>query len=403
MHTTPSNYDYDDVPDLPSYSDSEVAAAVPKTTPLPSEDPPRDEYTVVQPPVHTGWRVNGRHNGPVNIKETTIRMDERLNNPEAHFQYITNYLSAVPPKPAVRTQGWHYETLHRKEKKETERVVDFDITLYLTDYLPSAKYVDGQMAAQELWRPHVAFDGDRVHRGSWRKTRAQGYKPDVEAGSEPRKDLLYWCKDYCESKAKLKIFRVTRNVIGLDEVYLRERIEHHIRSTNYRGHIQISFPIEEKHVDIYSPHIVNKWRISWVRYIFYLTFLWIITWPILFFATKWWTVYNVGWCFSLVTTERREDGMVRPVKKYASITEQAWLAKHAGMIKALALEGFQGDATSLPLDMASRSEDGGGGSMPETGNANVDSAVNFIQGGVNVWNAVSRGTGRGVNGWGVDC
>ncbi|KAK5120698.1 hypothetical protein LTR85_006056 [Meristemomyces frigidus] len=404
MHTTRSDYEYDDAPDLPSYSDSEAAASAADTPLIPTEDPPRDEYAVVQPPASISWGAKGGNgrNKAVNVKETTIRMDVRLNDPDSLHEYISNYLRLVPPKPAVRMRGWHYETVHRKEKKETERVVDFDILLYLSAYLPTARPTDGLAVDERGWRPAVVSNSDQVHRGSWRRTRAKGYKQDVEISDEPQADLLQWCRDYYESKAKLKIFRVTRDVPGIDQEYLREQIEPLIRSTHYRGHVDLSFPIDEKHVDIYSPHIVNKWRITWVRYIFYLTFLWLITWPILFFMTKKWDVYKVDWCFSWWTTESRADGATRNAKRYASITEQAWLAKHRNLIKGLVLEKYQGDATDLPLDVESGSRGEGMGRMPQTGNANVDSAVNFIQGGVNAWNAISSGAERGSGGWGAD-
>ncbi|KAK4539653.1 hypothetical protein LTR36_010479 [Oleoguttula mirabilis] len=396
LHTTRDDYEYDDAPDLPSYSDSEAAASGADTSILPSDDPPRDEYAVMQLPVSNGWRVNNQ-NKVVNVKETTLRMDERLNDAAELYLYITTYLRLVPPKPAVRMRGWHYQTVHRKEKKETERVVDFDIMLYLTAYLPTARPADELVVEEGGWRPRIAANSDCVHRGGWRKTRAEGYKQDIEVGSEPRPDLVHWCKDYCDSKATLKIFRVTRDVSGVDHDYLRAQIEPLIRSTNYRGHIDISFPIEEKHVDIYNPHIINKWRISWVRYIFYVTFLWLITWPILFFSTAWWSVYTVNFCFSW----QQSNGRGGRKKQYNSITEQAWLSKHANLIKALVLDRYQGDATDLPLGVQSSRRDRDGRTR-QTGNANIDSAVNFIQSGVTAWDALSRSTGRDMDGWGAD-
>jgi len=396
MHTTRDDYEYDDVPELPSYADSEAAASSDHLTIPSNEQPPQDEYASLQQPVN-GWRQNKA----ITTNETTIRMDERLDGPEQLYNYLTTYLRLVPPKPAVRLTGYHTQTTYRNNnKKETERITDFDILLRLSAWLPAATPgVDEELVVEEGgWRPRIAANSDRVHRGGWRKMRAKGYKQDIEVGNDPRPELMHWCKEYCDSKAKLKIFRVTRDVPGIDQELLRNQLERLVRSTSYRGHIDISFPISEKHVDIYNPHIINRWRISWVRYLFYFTFLWLITWPILFFMTKRWAVYTVNWCFSW----QASDGRGGVVKRYASTTEQAWLDRHANMIRSLVFEKYSGDATDFPLDVQSSNRRGGGGRMPETGNRNVDAAVNAIQGGVSVWNAISRGAGRDVDDWGGD-
>src|ERR1700712_2530710 len=94
-------------------------------------------------------------------------------------------------------------------------------------------------------------------------------------------------------------FRLTRTVSGFDETQLKNRLEGLIRSTNYRGHISITFPIENHYVDLYTSSRINEWRLKkWICWIFYLTFLWIFTWPYLFFATKRYAVVNAVWPFS---------------------------------------------------------------------------------------------------------
>ncbi|KAK3678974.1 hypothetical protein LTR78_001427 [Recurvomyces mirabilis] len=389
MHTTPDDYAYDDVPELPSYSDSEATASASGDTAhlLPRDAPPAEEYAVINPGA-TGWRQFSKNNKPGS--DTTIRMDERLTKPEDLHDYVVNYLALVPPTPKIRINGYHTETSYRNNKKETNRVADFDIGFNLSKYLPAPVVVDAHRTGGEGWSPRVAVNSDKVYRGSWRKTRAPGYKQDIEVGNESHPDLMRWCDEYCESKSALKVFRVSREVPGLDSTYLRENIEGLIRSTGYGGHINIAFPLEDKHVDIYNPHWVNEWRISWIRFISYFTFLWIFTWPILFFVTKYWNVYTINWCYSWQSPQG---------KRYAGgLSEEGWVERHGNMIRGLALEKYQGDATDLPLD-AGPSE--GRGRLPSTGNANVDAAVGLVHGGVGLWNSLSRGGGDS-SAWGGD-
>ncbi|KAK5133735.1 hypothetical protein LTR08_007385 [Meristemomyces frigidus] len=396
MHTTRDDYDYDDAPQLPSYTDSEAAASTTADGRLPTSLPRQDEYAVLQPPAPLS-RHGRATPGPVNICETTIRMDARLNDPEALYGYIWAYLSVLPPRPAVRLQGWHHQTVRRNNKKETERVIDFDLVFYLCAHLPTATPAALGMGDTGGWQPRIAANGDSVHRGSWRKTRASGHTQDIEVGGDAaRRTLAQWCEDYCADKAALKIFRVTRDVPGLDREYLRNQLDVLARSTQYRGHVEVTFPIAEKHVDIYSAHVVNRWRIGWVRWLFYLSFLWIFTWPILFFLTKRWDVYTVDWCYSWSAPQRSgPDGGTVVKKKYHGMTEQMWFAKHAQLIKGLVVEGWQGDATNLPLNTRRGEE----GRSSGTGNADVDAAVSLIRGGLGAWNAVS---GRDTDGWGAD-
>lgn len=315
MHTTRSDYEYDDVPELPSYSDSEAAATSTSAQTIDIDQQPLlDTYASIPTNNNSGWLRYSR-NKLVTGHTTTIRMDERLNDPEELHNYITKCLQLLPPKMYVRVHGHHNETVCRNNKKETNKVVDFDFRFSMADFLPTSPQDQG-------WQTSLAADSDRAYRGSWRKTQVEGHKrQDAEASGDESQyineggvqyfefrsesyrvdldqrhlELMRWIREYCDSKAKLKLFRITREVTGLNTEYLRKEIEQKIRSTNYRGHISVTFPIEDKHVDIYNPHWANQWRISWVRYIFYLTFLWIFAWPILFFMTKCWEVYRVNW------------------------------------------------------------------------------------------------------------
>ena len=396
MHTTPDDYEYAEPSSegLPSYSDSEAAASssvtvqedVAQTTRTPLIEP----YDVIEyPSGPKGANLPG-YSKPTSKSAVTIRMDERLNDPYQLHRYIVDYMSGMAPRPIVRIEGWHTETVRRKDKKEKERVADFDVSFSLQQYL--SKAYDA-----EFWAERIVEDGDSAHRGGWRKTKAPGYKPGVQLTDEPERTLQDWCEDYCASTSKLKVFRINRPVHGINEELLRSHIESVVRSTHYRGTTNITFRVDEKAVDIYWPTLVNRWRTGWVRWIFYLTFLWIVTWPILFFTTKWWDVYSVDWYFSC------SDGVTG--RKYASISELQWLEQHRALIRELVLNKYKGDGDCHPTEFApNQASSTPQTQMPKiTGNANINSAVGIIQGGVNVWNAVAAGRSTAEQGWGYDC
>lgn len=395
MHTTRDDYEYDDAPELPSYSDSEAAVSASRNTIQPDplvhqQNEFSDPYQRVQP--LTNWQHIS--NGKVkNSNETTIRMDKRLADPEQLESYVTRYLAAVPPRQLVRIMGTHQETRYNasSKKNEKETVVDFDISFSLASYLSQER------GFRSAGPPD---NSDSVYRGSFRKTRAKGYKHDIEVGENENPSLQDWCREYCNDKSALKIFRVTRNVMGLDTEYLLKFIEKFVRETHYHGHLNISFPIEEKNIDIYSDHWINRWRTGWQRWIFFVTFLWLIIWPILYLTTKWWSVYTIHWHWFQC---RQDHEQQRTNKVYSGISEKLWANGHKNLIKSLVLEKYHGDATQFPTDVPDeRVERGVRSRMPSTGNQNVDAAMNFIQGGVSAWNTLQ---GRGIrdpNAWGGD-
>lgn len=397
MHTTRDDYEYDDAPALPSYSDSEAAAAASSSSAFHSDAPSRSE-TIAQDPYQT-MRSNGLHmsGGKVrNTNEIGIRMEPHLTDPEKLQKYIENYIRVVPPSPLVRIVGTHQETRYdaTKKKHEKERVVDFDIAFNLQRYLTRT---DG------MWRTFLADNSDKEFRGGFRRTRAPGYTRDVEVGDATTPSLADWCREYCDAKSSLKVFRIERQLVGFHPEPIRTQLTRAVRATHYHGNVDISFPLEDKYIDIYSPHWINRARISWVRYLFYFTFLWLLTWPMLFFATKWWTVYHVRWLWSRCEQDDDEEPQ-RSWRVYAGgVSEQEWARRHTNLVKALVLEKFQGDAAAFPADVPDERVEGSTrGRTPSSGNANVDAAVNLVQGGVGLWNAV-QGRGNGdPRAWGAD-
>jgi hypothetical protein len=402
MHTTPDDYEYAEPPPegLPSYNDSEAAAS---SSTAAQEDGAQITRTSLVEPYDVIEYPSGPKGGnlpyskPTNKSAVTIRMDERLTDPHELYTYITGYMRGVAPHPIVRIQGWHNETVRRKDKKEQERVTDFDVSFSFQQYLSKA-------FDPYFWDERTIEDGDSAHRGGWRKTKAPGYKQGVQLTDEPQRTLQDWCEDYCASPSKLKVFRINRPVHGIEEKDLQANIERLIRSTHYRGTTNISFRVDEKAVDIYSPTLINKWRTGWVRWIFYLTFLWIITWPVLFFTTKWWDVYSVDWFFSRDADANDRDG--RTGRQFASISELRWFEQHKALIRELVTSKYKGSGDSFPTEVApSQASAPPQVQMPKIPGANINSAVGLIQGGVNIWNTVAaqRSTAEQGAAWGYDC
>ena len=188
----------------------------------------------------------------------------------------------IAPVPYVYIMGTHKETIRNGDKKEKKEVVDFRIVINIQRYLRK-NFDNGDHTSMELV---TVENGEKTHRGTILKSRAPGAKQDIEVGDQ-KPSLTEWCHRYCASPRMLRIFRLRRVVTGFDEVQLKNRLEGAIRATNYRGHLSVTFPVEDKNVDIYTSNRINKWRLkTWICWIFYLTFLWIFTWPYLFFATK---------------------------------------------------------------------------------------------------------------------
>ncbi|KAF7196853.1 hypothetical protein HII31_01771 [Pseudocercospora fuligena] len=391
LRTTRSDYDYDDVPELPAYDDvMSNTAAEPAST----EPPAQYNYRSIAQPKQAWRSGNKQCSSAVSIgSETSIRMDEQLMHADKLYDYITNYLRVVSPRPMIRINGYHMEMVrksHTDNKKEKQRVTDFDIVLGLEEFLP--KY------QEQGWWDSVTVDGGiKTYRGGFRKARAEGFKQDIEVGNTAeQRDLKAWCEDFCDNKSALKVFRVQRNVEGLDTDLIKERLEPVIRSTHYRGHVDITFPVADRNVDIYSPHWVNKARISWVRWIFYLTFLWVFTWPVLFFMTKKWNVYMIHWRFS------RPSQTQVGAKEYASISESAWIQRHSQLILSLVLDKYQGDGTQLPTDVQvdpnSRRPEINVPTVNLAGGG-LNAAVSLFNGGMSVYRQAS---GQGNQGWGAD-
>ncbi|KAF2633878.1 hypothetical protein BU25DRAFT_14377 [Macroventuria anomochaeta] len=391
LHTTPEDYTYDDAPELnepPSYADSEADAAAPRA-PI---------HHVPPPTTRTDHNSPSFRNGKPQVCSTTTYMDARYDSDPVFLETALRSFASTAPVPLMYIMGTHKETTKRGDKKETHDVTDFRIVLNMSSYL-HPNFSSSDTSTMNLV---TASNGEQTHRGTVLKKRAPGVKQDIEVGS-PAPSLTEWCHRFCASTSALRIFRLKRAVTGFDATFMQNRIEGLLRSTNYRGHISITFPTEDENVDIYTSHRVNSWRnTKWICWMFYLTFLWVITWPILFFCTKRYNVVRAEWPFSVNSNGR---------KVYTTVSEEQYLERWSTAIRRLALDRYQGEASEeMMRGVTERPADPPMPGTITTGHAGVDNAVGLLSQGFQVARALSSGSGRGLvqsvqgvqGGWGYD-
>jgi hypothetical protein len=303
--------------------------------------------------------------------------------------------AAVPPVKTIEIKGTHTQTTKSSNNKtEKETIVDFHLKLRLTEYLFTHP---GRSAWHEL---DLVDNGSKTYRGTVFRTNGERVSADLERAKPTLKE---WCHRYCANHSKLKTsvlatigccwimadkirFKLTRVVRGLDEEYLSRELTSLIRNTNYRGHMDISFPIENPSIEVYSDHRVNRWRHkTWIYLLFLITFLWIFSWPILFFLTKKYSVVKSVWSFS----KEGEDGR----RVYATLSETQWYNRWRKTIEMAVIQKRQGTITEEDLARADEQT-----AEVNSGNQIIDQAVGILGAGVRAYHEVNRQVG-----WGFDC
>jgi hypothetical protein len=396
LHTTPDDYAYDDAPEPsalpPSYTDSESSASA-------IRPPARHIQHVPPPSTNTDHTRPMFKNGKPIVCDTITHMNPILDTDPVVLERAVYGYAGYAPVPLIYIWGTHTETVRKNDKQETKELTDFRIVLNMHRYL----HRDFNTQSSTSMAVVTVDDTEKTYRGTSLKCRAPGAKSDIEVGQPPKPSLTEWCHRYCASPRMLRTFRIERTVPGLDEAYLRNRLEGLIRSTNYRGHIAISFPIEDKNVDIYTSNTINRWRLkTWICWIFYLTFLWIFTWPYLFFMTKRYAVVRAEWPFSL--PDLNHDGR----RIYTTVSEEQWFDRWSLALRRLVLDQYQGEASEDMMDgVIARAEDPRMPGSIGLGHEAVNNAVGILAQGFQIARAVSSGdlnrVGREAQGgWGYD-
>lgn len=138
-------------------------------------------------------------------------------------------------------------------------------------------------------------------------------------------------------------FTLTRTLHGFDANLMHPCLTSHIRSLNYRGHINISTSLAHSSVTIYSPHWINRLRAKpFVYWIFIILQLWIITWPVIWWLERRYEVVRSTW----YTSHLLEDPTARTNGRrvYARGRDEAGLAEFwAPAVKQAAWRRQQGE------------------------------------------------------------
>ncbi|KAL5120719.1 hypothetical protein ACEQ8H_001468 [Pleosporales sp. CAS-2024a] len=386
LHTTPDDYSYHDaleISDPPSYADSESATLSALGTPLRHVPPPTTRTNHNSPSFKKGKPV---------VCEVDTLMDPKLDSDPAALEQRVRHAGNDMPVPYIYLMGTHKETVQRGDKKETHHVTDFRIVINMQRYINNGYGTRYCPPAVPLT---TVENSEKTHRGTIRKCRDPRAKQDIEIGT-PKPTLQEWCHRYCASPRLLRVFRLERAVTGFDEAYVARRVQGLVASAQYRGHVSITFPVEDGYLDVYTANRINQWRLNpWVQSLFYFSFLWILAWPCLFFLTHRYAVVRAHWPFS----RTNPDGS----KTYTTVSEEMWFDTWKLALRRLVLERYQGEATEdIMISVMARPEDP---PMPGTlcsGHEGLDNAVGLLAQGVRVAGAISNG-GTGLQGgWGYD-
>ena len=175
-------------------------------------------------------------------------------------------------------------------------------------------------------------------------------------------------------------------MVGFDKAGVIWKLRRLVNDTNYRGRVKIELEVKDDLIECYNEARINYWRFtSWIWWLAALTFMFIFTWPYLFFRTKRWEVVVAEWPFSAVTS----DG----TRAYVSISEEQWYNMWARAICKAVLEKRQTVLDQGDLQRAEQSEP-----ALNTGHAAVSEASTIFRAGINAMNEINRQLG-----WGGDC
>jgi len=261
-----------------------------------------DEY--YRQRLHNGYRVpGGRYTAG---QSTIITQDPGLSTSIEELCDFINIQVKYAPHYFVKIKGSHIEHRSNGSERRSRRVVDFD-------FLVPFECLDGPVIKTKddpNFKPYthginLPFHDTKAYRGGvFRSTVPHMHFDDQEAtiGLSKMDAIESWCLAFINTKASCKSFTIQHHVINHNDQNDTKIIENQIRQTGYLGDVDVKFILRPKKVVIYSPGKINTYRnLIWLRWFFYLTFLWIFAWPILFLCTKKWNVVDIGHQFNDTT------------------------------------------------------------------------------------------------------
>ncbi|RDL42312.1 uncharacterized protein BP5553_02291 [Venustampulla echinocandica] len=303
--------------------------------------------------------------------------------------------SSYPPGYYVHVNGSHRETKRQNNKETKSTVQDFDFLINISNLLVPAEHVVGNTMGELEFLP--------MNKRGYRGTIIPSLKPvagDVESGGE----RSAWCERYVSDRAGVKSFMLKREIRNHDIQKLESLIRSAIAETKYRGHLQVTFPTSHDKILVYSPGLINQWRTTtWLRWVFYLTFLWVFAWPVLFFITSRYEVIKSVWMYADLPSGGND---VR--RKPTVMSEVDWYNRWESTIKRAALARMNGQDVALDEEyrLATVAADQRGveagrnpaNQIPRTGNAFADGALGLLGQGLRVAERYND-----ARGWGGDC
>jgi hypothetical protein len=307
-----------------------------------------------------------------------------------------------PPVYSISLWGTHTETVRQQNKEQKKKVIDFSIKINMTHTI--SPYV-GKYGHLELLPNNV-----RGYRG----TRFPSFTPTVMAEDDPLLDseeqqLKAWCESYVADPASIKSFVLKREITNIDTQSLEQLVRSAIDSTKYRGHVNIDFITSHQQLTVFSPGKINEWRVTnWIRWMFYVTFLWLFSWPVLFLVTRKYAVVRAVFPYAnMAAGDGMDDSGVG--RRFTLMSETEWFQRWESAIRRAVLTKMKTEDRMLDDDyLISTSEADARGfleTLPaqqqlpiNTGNAFADGALGVLREGMRI--ADSRAAMRG---WGGDC
>lgn len=136
---------------------------------------------------------------------TITRISPTLSvDPVALKEFILQQ-AAICPEPSIRIRGTHTVTTRETNgQKKRQEVEDFDIKIDVTDTISRRSLSPNSSIPMREWmKLQIVQNGIKAYRGGRTRSKAKGYKADLETSHEIP-SLDEFCHLFCASSAKLK-------------------------------------------------------------------------------------------------------------------------------------------------------------------------------------------------------
>ncbi|KAK7910654.1 hypothetical protein PG985_013135 [Apiospora marii] len=227
-------------------------------------------------------------------------VDSRLEDPATLERHIRDW-GRSPPQVRLEIRGTHTRTY----------------TTYSVTYC-------GNGTTAQL-RFHVARE--KVPDGDGRPK-----YPKKQAKVDQPATLSEWCQRFCADRSRLKRCTFRREMTGFDIGFVRRKMKALARDTGYAGSVDISLrPAPHNEIRVYNDVRANRWRLKgWVKFLFSVTFLWIVSLPYLKASTNKFGEVVVKWPFS-------RDAAYGGHREFVCISEEAWWNERVSAIRGAVL------------------------------------------------------------------